>query len=74
MDPARLVEMEYRVSHHHNDGSTSPMIEVSRHEDPAAHDPERLWGLRRIFRCTSCDETVTIEPAVGDEGGGPTER
>ena len=67
MDPARLVEIEYRVSHHHLDGSASPMVEVTSHHDPAAHDPERRWGLRRIFRCTTCDETITIEPAGGPD-------
>jgi hypothetical protein len=73
MDPARLVEIEYRVSHRHNDGSTSPMVEVTHH-DAAAHDPERRWGLRRIFRCTTCEETVTIEPVRGDEDAGPIGR
>ncbi len=70
MDPARLVEMEFRISHSHNDGSSSPMVEVPHH-DPAAHDPERHWGFRRIFRCTSCEETITIEPGSGDEDPGP---
>jgi hypothetical protein len=67
MDPARLVEIEYRVSHRHNDGSSSPMVEVTSHHDAAEHDPERRWGLRRIFRCTSCAESITIEPIGGDE-------
>ncbi len=70
MDPARLVEMEYRMSHRHNDGSTWPMVEVRQHHDAADHDPERRWGLRRIFRCTSCEETVTIESGPEDETGG----
>jgi hypothetical protein len=70
MDPARLVEMEFRISHRHNDGSSAAMVEVTPH-DAAAHDPERQWGLRRIFRCTSCEETITIEPGSNDEDPGP---
>jgi hypothetical protein len=73
MDPASLVEIEYRVSHQHNDGSSSPMVELTSHHDPAAHDPEPRWGLRRIFRCTSCDETITIEPTGGRDDA-PGER
>jgi len=49
------------------------MVEVTSHHDPAAHDPERQWGLRRIFRCTSCEETITIEPGAGNETS-PGER
>ncbi len=67
MDPASLVTIEYRVAHQHRDGSSSPMVEVTPHHDPAGHDPERRWGFRRIFRCTSCDETITIEPSGGGE-------
>jgi hypothetical protein len=73
MDPARLVEIEYRISHQHRDGSSSPMVEETSHHDAAAHDPERRWGIRRIFRCAECDETITIERDTGDEGG-PLER
>jgi hypothetical protein len=71
MDPATLVEMEFRVSHRHNDGSSWPMVEVQSHHDSAAHDPERQWPWRRIYRCTSCEETITIEPGALDEDTEP---
>jgi hypothetical protein len=38
------------------------MVEGRAHHDPADHDAERSWGLRRIFRCTACQATVTLEP------------
>jgi hypothetical protein len=64
--------MEYKIQHRHGDGSWAPMDEVPREHGPADHDPERSWGFRRIFRCTRCDETVTVTP--GDEGAPPPER
>jgi hypothetical protein len=61
MDQVRSVELQYRIEHRHPDGSWSEMTEVRPHHDPADHDAERSWGLRRLFRCSSCDETVTLE-------------
>jgi len=72
MDQIRFLEAQYRMEHRHNDGSWSPMEAVSSHHDTAAHDPERSWGKRLIFRCTRCDETLTVTP--GDEGGPPDPR
>jgi hypothetical protein len=43
------------------------MVERRPHHDPADHDPERGWGLRRIFRCTTCDEEVSIVAGEPDE-------
>jgi hypothetical protein len=42
------------------------MVEDRSHHSPADHDPERGWrdGLR--FRCTSCNESVTIRPEEPD--------
>ncbi|MFL5678976.1 MAG: hypothetical protein ACJ77B_00075 [Chloroflexota bacterium] len=70
MDQIRFVESQYRIEHRHGDGSWAEMAEVEH--DSAAHDPERSWGLRKIFRCKRCDETVTITP--GDEGAPPRSR
>lgn len=68
----RSYEILYRLEHRHKNGSWGEMVEDRSHHDAAQHDPERSWGLRRIFRCTSCDETATITP--GEEGGAPAER
>jgi hypothetical protein len=68
MDPSRIVEVEYRLAHRHKDGSYGEMEEI-QHHSPADHDPERQWGLRRIFRCRSCEEYATVVPGV--EGGVP---
>jgi hypothetical protein len=68
-DSSRIVEIEYRISHRHKDGSYAEMEEVRQHHSPAEHDPERSWGMRRIFRCKTCEEYATIVP--GREGGVP---
>ena len=60
-----LIELRYRLEHRHKDGSWGEMAEDRSHHDVADHDPERGWNVRRIFRCTSCDESATIVP--GDE-------
>jgi hypothetical protein len=58
----RLEEAQYRIEHRHGDGSVAPMTEVPVHHDSTQHDPERSWGVKRLFRCTRCDETVLIAP------------
>ena len=67
MDQSRLAELLYRVDHRHKDGSWGEMLQDRSHHDAVDHDPERHWGTRQIFRCTSCDEAVTLIP--GEEGG-----
>lgn len=64
----RLLQLQYRVEHEHADGSWSELAEDRSHHDPSAHDPERDWSLRRIFRCSSCAETVALTPR---DGAGP---
>jgi hypothetical protein len=71
MDQLRFVETQYRLEHRHDDGSWAPMVEQPRHHSAVEHDPEHSWGIRRIFRCTRCEETATI--IAGDEGA-PAER
>jgi hypothetical protein len=61
-DP-RIQQLQYQVEHQHSDGSWGQLVEERRHVDSVEHDPERGWALRRIFRCTTCDETVAITPA-----------
>ena len=58
-----LSEYQFMVEHQHNDGSWSPLVEDTSHRDSAAHDPERGW-LRRVFRCTSCNETVALKTSL----------
>jgi hypothetical protein len=67
-DP-RLTQLEYEISHRHADGTYGRMEE---HHDPAQHDTERAWGFRRIFKCTTCEETITLIP--NEEGGAPDRR
>jgi hypothetical protein len=61
-DP-RILQLQYQVEHEHADGSWGQLVEERRPLDSAEDDPERGWSLRRIFRCTTCDETVAITPA-----------
>lgn len=56
---ARNIEMAYRIDHRHPDGSWGEMVE-DRSNNPADDDPERKRSAPRIFRCTSCEQTVTI--------------
>jgi hypothetical protein len=72
MDQARLAEIALRIEHRHDDGTWGEMREHRGHHAPSDHDPERGWNLRRIFRCTSCSESLTVVP--GEEGGPPPER
>jgi hypothetical protein len=72
MDP-RLLELQYRVEHEHADGSWGQMVEEERPPHDAAEiDPERGWSLRRVFRCTACNEVVAVapdrEPVAPDAG------
>ncbi len=69
MDQARIREAEYRLTHRHSDGSWSEMVESPLQHDPAAHDPERRWGIGRLFRCASCEAGVRVVPE--DEVGTP---
>ena len=68
MDP-RILQLEYRIQHEHRDGSWGEMAEERAPHDSAQTDPEREWSLRRVFRCTACDEVVTLTP--GTEPGSP---
>ncbi len=63
MDQQRM-ELQYQVMHRHKDGSWAEMQEVPSHHDPSAHDPEHWWSLRRVFRCTTCEESATVIPGV----------
>jgi hypothetical protein len=70
MDQARL-DIVYRIEHRHKDGSWAEMREHREHGS-SDHDPERGWASRRIFRCLTCPESLTLTP--GEEGGPPSDR
>jgi hypothetical protein len=61
MDRLMAYDVYYRVQHRHKDGSWGDMEEAPSH-GVAAHDPERRWGVSRVFRCTSCEEGVMLVP------------
>ncbi|HYX10589.1 MAG TPA: hypothetical protein VE817_01325 [Candidatus Acidoferrum sp.] len=65
------IGQELFLKHRHDDGSWAPMERVEH--DSAAHDSERTWLRRTIFRCTACDEEVSVDDGAGD-GGEPERR
>ena len=72
MDQSRIAESALRIEHRHSDDTWGEMQEERSHHDPADHDPERGWSIRRVFRCTSCPDSVTVFD--GEVGGPPVER
>ena len=71
MDPNLRIAQQFRVEHHHSDGSWSPLEPI--HHDAAAHDSERSWLRRTIFRCTDCGDEVAVTEGL-DEEGAPERR
>ena len=71
MDPNLRIAQQFRLEHHHSDGSWSPL--EPQHHESADHDAERSWLRRTIFRCTSCAEEVAVTE-TGDEDGDPARR
>jgi hypothetical protein len=60
-----MFEMQggFRVMHWHGGDDWVPMSESSEHSS-ASHDPERAWLKgARIFKCTSCEESIAITAA-----------
>jgi len=72
MDPNVRIAQEFRIEHRHGDGTWSPLEPI--HHDPAAHDAERSWLRRTIFRCTTCDEAVSVTEGGLEEEGAPERR
>jgi hypothetical protein len=72
MDPNARIAQELLLEHRHNDGSWSRMERVEH--DSADHDAERSWLRRMIFRCTTCDEEVSVVAEDVDENGAPGPR
>jgi hypothetical protein len=65
MDQLRSSGVQYRIDHRHKDGSWAEMAEDRQPHDAADVDAERFWGVRRLFRCRTCDESVMLEPGDG---------
>ena len=71
MDANLRIAQEFQVEHRHSDGSWSPLEPM--HHDAAAHDGERSWLMRKIFRCTTCEEEVAVTER-GNEDQDPIRR
>jgi hypothetical protein len=65
----RMIELTYRMQHRHDDGSWQEMTPDRPHHDPSEHDPERPSSRYHIFRCTVCDEVVTMMRGDGSAPG-----
>jgi hypothetical protein len=46
------------IQHDHGNGEWSDMVEVT---DASNEDPERGWLRGRIFKCTTCEDSIRIE-------------
>ena len=66
MDSVRVFQ-ELQLQHRHDDGSWVRMERVP--EGEPEHDPERSWLTGRIFRCTTCDEQIRVDPGEPEDGG-----
>jgi len=54
-----------KILHEHGQDDWVPMTEVPEY-DSAANDPERAWLKgARIFKCTTCDETIAMANPAG---------
>jgi hypothetical protein len=67
VDQTHIRDIEFMIRHRHTDGSYAEMLPDRPHHDAPDHDPERSWGHRRIFRCATCDEAVTLVPGVEED-------
>lgn len=65
-----LPHFEYplRIQHRHDDESWGEMTPEPETRDPDDLDSEREWQDGRVYRCTTCDETVRITPDREPEG------
>ena len=71
MDPNFRIAQEFRIEHRHADDTWSPLEPLPH--DSAAHDGERAWLKRTIFRCPSCSTSVTVTEG-GEEDEEPIRR
>jgi hypothetical protein len=59
VDQVRASALLLSVEHRHGDEWVR--LEPSSEHDVAESDPERTWGLGRIYSCPQCDEQVRVD-------------
>ena len=66
MDANLRIIQDYRLEHHHRNGTWSPLEPV--HHDSVAHDSERSWLKKRtVYRCTECEEEIALTETVAED-------
>lgn len=68
----RAVEFDLQLRHRHGDGTWADMEAVPEHQHPAQHDPERDWSRWRLFRCRTCEETLSVRRSDIEQPGAET--
>ncbi len=59
-----------RFEHSHGGDSWHAMEEVSAGHDTAEHDPERQWSKGRVFKCSTCEDSIRVVlPEEGEATG-----
>jgi len=66
----RVYAQDLRLMHQHTDGSWSEMEERREHHGSAEHDPERRWGIGRLFVCRTCPEELVVTAGHEDREPG----
>ena len=64
----RINELSLRLRHRHEDGGWGEFEPRPAHHDPASHDPERDWAQGVIYRCTTCDEEISVSTVPEPDG------
>ena len=49
-----------RFEHSHGGDEWHVMDEVEPGHDSAEHDPERQWQRGRVFKCSTCDDSIRV--------------
>lgn len=59
MFASRSLEIA-NIQHGHGNGEWHDMVDVTD-TSSAKQDPERGWLHRRIFRCTTCEDEISVQ-------------
>ena len=62
MDSLRLLDALGRVEHRHGDSWHLMQAEETA-ADASSSYRERSWASGRIFRCTTCDDSIRVVPS-----------